>query len=672
MHATKLSKQIDPPDNPWDPGTPLRPFVTPLAVLHPVKMGDAITIDIAATTALIHPDLPEIAAWGYGVPGGVTSPGPLLEADAGDATTVTWRNRLDASLYQRDPNRPVPTLPFSTAVVDDPDGDNDSVQNYLGSEGGVPEKMPSAPLGWTSTHLHGGHSASDADGWPENMIPAGGQQVSFYANTYDNVDIALGKVGALLWYHDHAMNGTRYHVYSGLAGGYILRDQAERDLGLPTTPEEGEIVAIIQDRNIDAVDGQIRFLHKTTPDTGEFFGPLTLVNGKLWPQLSLRPATYRLRMLNGSNARAYRLHLVTVDRSSIGDQPPEVRVHHDVLRIIGSDGGLLWKAAKVAPRSALTLAPAERLDVLVDLSGFAPGTQVYLINSAEAPFGGGKVPTAAHLNSLWHKGDRPGRNPFPWVLRLDVDPDAELRGMDQPASAFDGVELNAAFRRTVHGLTPHPAHDAAPEISIEGHEHHLILLAETDPPGHLYVQELVEDTNGDIALRLPTDTETKKYRVDGWMVGDQTSSETRVAFDDHVGIRPQLGQWQVFRFVNTTGDTHPLHIHQSQFQPLGSAAGQIAYADALGNNIYDPASRTATAPLLPLPDPGRSYDTAEITGWKDTIRVDPGNVVSVAIRFDVPGRYVYHCHVLEHEDTQMMRPIVVTVVPMDDGAPMQM
>jgi spore coat protein A len=340
--------------------------------------------------------------------------------------------------------------------------------------------------------------------------------------------------------------------------------------------------------------------------------------------------------------------------------------------VIGSDGGLLWKPVGVAADAALTLAPAERLDLLVDLSGFPTGAQVYLINSADAPFGGSPTPTAAQLTTLWLNGDSPGRNPYPWVLRIDVDPDSPLHGIDQSASVFDGLELNPAFRRTVHDLTMPPAPDAPPEISIEGHDHHVILLAETNPPGHLYVQELLEDPNGTIALRLPGDAATKHYRVDGWMNGDPSSSETRTAFYDHIAVRPQLGQWQVFRFVNTTGDTHPLHIHQSQFQPLGTAAGQIDYADADGNNLYDPASRTTSAPLLSLASPGRGYESLETTGWKDTIRVDPGNIVSVAIRFDVPGRYVYHCHVLEHEDTQMMRPIVVTVLPMNDGMSMGM
>jgi FtsP/CotA-like multicopper oxidase with cupredoxin domain len=65
--------------------------------------------------------------------------------------------------------------------------------------------------------------------------------------------------------------------------------------------------------------------------------------------------------------------------------------------------------------------------------------------------------------------------------------------------------------------------------------------------------------------------------------------------------------------------------------------------------------------------PARAFEPPETLGWKDVIRVDPANAVKLAVRFDVPGRYVYHCHVLEHEDTEMMRPFVVTVMDMNDG-----
>lgn len=302
---------------------------------------EVVELDLAATELTMHPDLPPVPAWGFGVDGEVTAPGPLLEGTAYQQVMIRWRNRLPGPVYPQDPDRPVPQLPFSTSVVDDPNGETDSVQNELGAQGGV---------------------------------------------------------------------------FAGLAGGYLLRDPGEADLGLPTCVEDGEIHLLVQDRNLDATDGTLRLLHKTTPDTAEFFGPLTLVDGLLWPRLRLRPDVFRLRLLNGSNARAYRLHLVSVTGEQAG--MGSVTVEHDRLLVIGTDGGLLWRAWQPGADDALTLAPAERLDVLLDLTELAEGSTLYLINSAQAPFGG---KPARPLGELLACGDRAGRNPYPWVARIDVD-----------------------------------------------------------------------------------------------------------------------------------------------------------------------------------------------------------------------------------------------------------
>lgn len=653
-----------PPD-PLHPGRTVEPF---RAVLHPpaamvLPTDEVVELDLAATELTVHPDLPPVPVWGFGVDGEVTSPGPLLEGAAYRQAVIRWRNRLPGSVYPLDPSRPVPQLPFATSVVDDPAGDTDSVQNELGAQGGKPEYTAGVPIGWTSVHLHGAHSRADSDGWPDNMAPAGGEQLDVFDNSYDNTDLGLGKVGAHLWYHDHAMNGTRHHVFAGLAGGYLLRDPREAQLGLPTCVEDGEIHLLLQDRNLDATDGTLRLLHKTTPDTAEFFGPLTLVDGLLWPRLRLRPEVFRLRLLNGSNARAYRLHLVSVtgDEAGMGS----VTVHHDRLLVIGADGGLLWRAWQPGAEDALTLAPAERLDVLLDLTELAEGATLYLINSAQAPFGG---EPAGPLDELLACGDRPGRNPYPWVARIDVDTLSPWAGRPRSLRAdIAAAELNPAFRRLVHDAAEPPGAGDPPQLPIDSHAHRIILLAETDPPGHLYLQEIVEDEAGKIVLQFPGDPAPKTYRVEGWLPGDPARSDSRVSFYDRIALRPQLGQWQLWKFVNATGDTHPIHIHQSQFQPLDAAATRLAVTDASDANLYDPACRRTSAPIVPDPRPGRVFKPPETLGWKDVIRVDPGNVVKVAIRFDIPGRYVYHCHVLEHEDTEMMRPFVVTVLHMDDG-----
>jgi FtsP/CotA-like multicopper oxidase with cupredoxin domain len=661
------------PPNPLHPAQRLAPFQASLSPpqAHHLRPGSVHEVDIAETTMAIHPDLPPVPAWGFGTEDHSASPGILLEVAAGQQTWVRWRNRLPASVHPLDPTQPPARLPIATAVLPDPNGDTDSVQNYLGAQGGTPEDTSSAPIGWTTVHLHGSHSPPDADGFPDNMTATGSDQLDAYPNSYDNLDLGLGKVGEFLWYHDHAMNGTRYHVYSGLAGGYLVRDPREGELRLPTHAQDGEVVVVLQDRNLDVVDGELRLLHKTTTatatttGTAESFGPLTLVDGKLWPRLALRPMVYRLRLLNGSNARTYRLHLVTVRQDA--DGALVVTPQHDRVLVIGTGGGLLWRGWQLGNDQALTVASSDRIDVLVDLTGLPDGEQLFLVNSAQAPFQGGPIPSLADLLT---SGDRPGRNPYPWVLRLDVDNDAQPPGA--PGALFTDTAaavLNPAFRRLAHN-DKQPAPTSEPEpFPITGHDHRIILLAETTPPGHLYLHEIVEDPAGKISIQFPGDTAPTNYRVEGWLPNDPAPSSSRVSFYDRIALRPRLGQWQVWRFVNTTGDTHPMHIHQSQFQPLHPAGARLAVTDASGANLYDPETRTTSAPLTPdsqnLP---RTFDPSEVHGWNDVIRVDPGNIVEVAVRFDIPGRYVYHCHILEHEDTEMMRPFVVTVTDMADGA----
>ena len=130
------------------------------------------------------------------------------------------------------------------------------------------------------------------------------------------------------------------------------------------------------------------------------------------------------------------------------------------------------------------------------------------------------------------------------------------------------------------------------------------------------------------------------------MADDRAHRDTRVSFYDRIALRPQLGQWQLWRFINTTGDTHPIHIHQSQFQPVDSAGVRLAVADGSGTNLYNPTCRTTSAPIVLDPTtPARVFEPFQMRGWKDVIRVDPGNAVKLAVRFDVPGRDVYHGHV---------------------------
>jgi spore coat protein A len=185
----------------------------------------------------------------------------------------------------------------------------------------------------TSIHLHGGHTPPDSDGHPNDMIMPGESKIYRYPNT---------QVGTTLWYHDHVDMDTHFNVYMGLAGFYIIEDD---DVDLPEA-----IPIVIQDRNFDD-DGQLLY-NPEFEETGEFFGDEPIVNGKYKPFIEVPAGKVRLRLLNGCNARFLRPSMSSDDLT---------------FTIIGTEGGLLE-----APRpneSSFPLAPAERMDVIVDFTG---------------------------------------------------------------------------------------------------------------------------------------------------------------------------------------------------------------------------------------------------------------------------------------------------------------
>src|SRR5438309_1029942 len=180
------------------------------------------------------------------------------------------------------------------------------------------------------------------------------------------------------------MRITKLDVYAGLAGLWTVRDDRERELGLPEGPPF-EVPLLIQDRNFDLDEqGRLtgRLLHKTDPDVMEAFPPFTVVNGRVWPVLEVRPATYRFRVLNSSNARTYRLVLLR-------DRAPEL----ERITQIGTDHGLL-RTPVPAPADGLVLASAERADLLVDFADLAPGSELTVLNTAAAPFDGSPFPAS--------------------------------------------------------------------------------------------------------------------------------------------------------------------------------------------------------------------------------------------------------------------------------------
>lgn len=198
----------------------------------------------------------------------------------------------------------------------------------------------------TNIHWHGLKIPANMDGHPEAVINPG---------SGFNYQFAINQRAGLCWYHPHPEGATARQAFQGLAGLFIINDPEEAALNLPSGIYE--IPLVIQDKRLTA--SGITY----SPSMGEvmsgYMGETIIVNGETSPYTEVATRYYRLRILNGSNARIYNLAL-----SNNAD-----------LIIIGNDGGLLKNPATV---KSVLVAPGERLDVLVNFSGLTIGTEVYL------------------------------------------------------------------------------------------------------------------------------------------------------------------------------------------------------------------------------------------------------------------------------------------------------
>src|SRR5256712_3477764 len=234
------------------PTTSLTKFKDCLRVpptLHPQQMDDqrySLRVQMRPAQIQLHSDLPPSEVWTYEG----SLPGPIIEVARGQRVQIEWINALPAD------------QPYPITAVTAPDG----TQNEPGRSGRPANATVASLQPWTVVHLHGGRTAAVSDGWTENASLSGQVTTSDYANDQQ---------ATLLWDHDHAMGITRFNVYAGLAGLYLIRDAEEEALGLPAGPYE--IPLLLQDRNLEtAPDGSLtgRLLHKVEDNTMELSSTL--------------------------------------------------------------------------------------------------------------------------------------------------------------------------------------------------------------------------------------------------------------------------------------------------------------------------------------------------------------------------------------------------------------
>lgn len=233
-------------------------------------------------------------------------------------------------------------------------------------------------------HWHGLHVPEKADGHPRFVIGPG--ETFVYEFQVDN------RAGTY-WYHPHPHGNTGPQVYQGMAGLFLISDDEEQGVGFPSGAQD--VPLVIQDRTFDA-NGQLVYLPGGMMDRMQgFLGDQILVNGKPNFNLSVGTRPYRLRLLNGSNSRIYKL--------AWSDDSP--------MTVIATDGGLLEKPVQ---RQYITLAPAQRIELWVDFSKYPTGTKLCLQSlefsagaSTRGMMGGtSSVPNGAKFDVLTVSVDR--------------------------------------------------------------------------------------------------------------------------------------------------------------------------------------------------------------------------------------------------------------------------
>ena len=407
----------------------------------------------------------------------------------------------------------------------------------------------------TIVHWHGLDMPSAMDGHPHSAIDS--QRVFIY-------EFEVTNRAATYWYHPHPHNRTGPQVYHGLAGLLLITDDEERALQLPSGSEE--LVCVLQDRSFDARN-QLMYVSGGMMEHAQgFLGDRVLVNGTERPSLDLATRAYRLRLLNGSSARIYKL--------TLSDGVP--------LTIIGTDGGLLEQPVQ---QRYLTLAPGQRADVILDLSRRAVGTTFEL---RSAPY------SSSAVDSMGMMGMRTGRG----------------RGR--------GMGMGSMSQAAVPNGAP---------LSL------LTIRVERSAPSDFQLPPRLStfDSSWARGPTAPMRRVTLGFQQGDWLLDGRTFDMTGTMPEENVAA----GSTQIWELVNGEGMmgmqmAHPIHLHGRQFRVMSRQGGTAARA-AVSDGLVD-------------------------TGWLDTVLVMPGETVRIKIPFSHhPGLYLYHCHILEHEDMGMMR-----------------
>jgi bilirubin oxidase len=565
---------------------------------------------------ILPPDLPPTTVWGYGSvadPSTFNYPAFTIEAQVDRPVQVKWVNGLvDASgnylphLLAVDPTLHWANPPGGT------DG-RDSTPDFNTTPGPYTGPVPIV------THLHGGHAAEESDGYTEAWflpaainIPAGYATVGSFYDEFRNKFFAKFGVAwepgaatfryendqraSTLWFHDHTLGMTRLNVYAGPAGFYLLRGGSS-DLAGGVLPEPAPRLG--DPPGVPYHEIPLAIQDRSFNDDGSLFYPAsrTFFDGFAGPYI---PESDISPLFN-----------------------PEFFGNTMVVN------GRTWPVLQVEPRRyrfrflngcnsrfvvlKIVTDPLARRPARAALPFWQVGTE------------GGFLPARVRLDRLL----------MGLAERADVVVDfshfavgTELflinEGPDEP---FGGGTVGKDF--------------AAADPATTGQIMKFVVgpLVSTDDsvsPPRLRLPAFTPLGPASVTRRLAL-TEEDSEVLEG--VGpreaelgilDEAGNPINLSWDHPITENPALGATEIWELHNFTADAHPIHIHEVQFQVV---------------------NRQRFAPGRPVRPPERWE-----TGFKDTVIAYPGAITRVKAKFDLPGLYVWHCHIVEHEDNEMMRP----------------
>ncbi|MEL7562524.1 multicopper oxidase domain-containing protein [Dehalogenimonas sp. 4OHTPN] len=687
------------------PGNKIPQFIDPLPVLdlNPQSTTGIPTVVAGAnelvlnmhtfkanimpsTWAAANPGYTGTWTFGYRVneataPGTVeTNVGPVIVASRGtptqiryvnnleaSANTIHWRDWTDQTLHSAFHQAKDAMMPIPADAQAHYDGPVLAVPHLHGGE--VPAVVDGGPEAWFASDVPG-NAAITKDKGPAYYSKAGAA-ANECIYTYPNSQEA-----APLWFHDHLLGGTRLNAtFGGLAGAYALIDpNLTLPAGLhPVGLKRGETIdylipLVIQDRMFDT-NGQLLM-----PNVGvnpehpywvpEFVGDTIIVNGKVWPYLAVEQKRYRFFLINGSNSRAYDMFL---QDTTSGIKGPR-------MWVIATDGGYLdapvlidpnanGQQIKAGQQTSLMMMPGERYEIIVD---FADPVWRGLLAAR-----GIRFPLNLTL-----------RNTAPTVN-------------GNPKASTEGRIMQ--FRVSTVAPATDTSYDPASGIALRPPMVRLAGVAQAKTR-FLTLNEIVGAGGPLEALVNNTKWSGLRHGMGGGPP-EPIPGSTFVA-PNWLTELPNEGDTEIWEIANMTMDSHPIHLHAVQFQllsrqPFDMKAFMAAYDMAFPGGMFMPGhgpplpyspdldgydavlqgnkwggNPDYTNFLLGQPTPPLAYEA----GWKDTVIMRMGEITRIAVRWapqDVPagtsgsfpfdpaagnGVYVWHCHITDHEDNEMMRP----------------